>query len=120
STMSKQLETSNPLDLYENWRTMRDTSLETWSKTMIDLVNSQSYSYATSQWLDSYLVVSQPFLHMVETIMTQVLARLNMPMRSDVASLAERLTNVEIRLDDMDAKLDDIQRAISAEGKEAC
>jgi hypothetical protein len=117
--MSKQQETSNPLDLYENWRTMRDVSLETWSKAMIDWVNSEPYSYATSQWLDNYLVVSQPFLHTVETIMTQVLARLNMPMRSDMTILAERLTSVEMRLDDMDAKLDEIQQTISAEGKEA-
>jgi hypothetical protein len=46
--------------------------------------------------------------------MTQVLTRLNMPMRSDATSLAERLTNVEIRLDDLDARLDDIHRAIQA------
>jgi hypothetical protein len=42
------------------------------------------------------------------------LTRLNMPMRSDVTSLAERLTNVEMRLDDLDAKLDDIHRAVQA------
>lgn len=117
--MSKQVETSNSFDLYENWRAMRDANLETWSKAMIDWVNSASYSYATNQLLDSSLVASQPFLDTVETIMTQMLARLNMPMRSDVTSLAERLTNVEIRLDDMDAKLDAILQAISAEGKEA-
>jgi len=31
-----------------------------------------------------------------------------------VTSLAERLTNIETRLDDQDAKLDDILRAIKA------
>ena len=35
-------------------------------------------------------------------------------MRSDVTSLAERLTNIETRLDDQDAKLDDILSAIKA------
>jgi hypothetical protein len=93
---------------------MRDASLETWSKMMIDLVSSEAYSQATSQWLDTYLMVSQPFRHMLDTTMTQVLTRLNMPMRSDVTSLAERLTNIEIRLDDLDARLDDIHRAIQA------
>jgi hypothetical protein len=81
---------------------------------MIDLVNSEAYSQATSQWLDSYLTLSQPFQRVIETTMTQVLTRLNMPVRAEVTSLAERLTNVEMRLDDMDAKLDDIQRAILA------
>jgi len=36
-----------------------------------------------------------------------------MPSRADVLSLAERFTNVEMRLDDMDAKLDRIERALT-------
>lgn len=91
---------------------MRDTNLETWSKMMIDLVNSEAYSQATSQWLDTYLTLSQPFQQILEKTTTQVLTGFNMPIRSDVTSLAERLTNVEMRLDDIDAKLDDIQRAV--------
>ena len=125
STMSEQLETTKPLDPFDtlnmmrdaglkSWQTLRDASLETWSKMMIDLVNSEAYSQATSQWLDTYLTVSQPFQRMLDTTMTQVLTRLNMPMRSDVTSLAELLTNVEMRLDDLDARLDDIYRAIQA------
>jgi hypothetical protein len=125
STMSEQRETINPLDPFDtlntmrdanlkSWQTMRDASLESWSKMMIDLVNSEAYSQATSQWLDTYLTVSQPLQRMLDTTMTQVLTRLNMPMRSDVTSLAERLTNVEMRLDDLDARLDDIHRAIRA------
>ena len=123
--MSEQRETPNPLDPIETWTAMRDASLKSWtamrdanleslSKMMIDLVNSEAYSQATSQWLDSYLTLSQPFQRVIETTMTQVLARLNMPVRTEVTSLAERLTNVEMRLDDLDAKLDDILRAIQA------
>ena len=37
---------------------------------------------------------------------TQVLTSLNMPTRTDITSLAERLTNIEKRLDDLDAKLE--------------
>jgi len=43
--------------------------------------------------------------------MTRTLALLNMPTRSDVSSLAERLTNIELRLDDLDARLDEIRSA---------
>ncbi len=123
--MSEQLEMTNPLDPFDtlntmrdatlkSWLTMRDVSLETWSKMMIDLVSSEAYSQATSQWLDTYLTMSQPLQRILDTTMTQVLTRLNMPMRSDATILAERLTNVEMRLDDLDAKLDDILRAIQA------
>ncbi len=123
--MSDQLEKTNPLDPIATWTAMRDASLKSWtamrdanlealSKLLIDLVNSEAYSQATSQWLDSYLTLSQPFQRVLDTTMTQVLTRLNMPIRSEMTSLAERLTNVEMRLDDLDAKLDDIQRAIQA------
>src|SRR5260221_7445301 len=123
--MSNQPETTNPLDPFDtlntmrnaslkSWNTMRNAGLDTWSKLMIDLVNSEAYSQATSQWLDSYLTLSQPFQRVLETTMTQVLARLNMPLRTEVTSVAERLTHVEMRLDDLDARLDDIQRALQA------
>ena len=123
--MSDQSETINPLDPLDTmntmrdaslkaWKSMRDTSLESWSKMMIDTVNSEDYSQITGQWLDTYLTLSQPFRRIIDTMMTQVLTGLNMPMRTDVTSLAERLTNIETRLDDQDAKLDDILSAIKA------
>jgi hypothetical protein len=123
--MSDQSETINPLDPLDTmntmrdaslkaWKSMRDTSLESWSKMMIDTVNSEDYSQITGQWLDTYLTLSQPFRRIIDTMMTQVLTGLNMPMRSDVTSLAERLTNIETRLDDQDAKLDDILSAMKA------
>jgi len=93
---------------------LRDVNLEALSKIMIDLVNSEAYSRATSQWLDTYLTLSQPFQCVIETTMTQVLAGLNMPTRAEVTSLAERMTNIEIRLDDLDTRFDDILRAIQS------
>jgi hypothetical protein len=110
--MSKQPEIPIALDPFGTLRSMRDANLESWSKMMIDMVNSEAYSKATGQWLDTYVTMSQPFQHIIETTMTQVLTGLNMPTRHDVTTLAKRLTNVETRLDDLDAKLDDIQRAI--------
>ena len=123
--MSNESESTNPLNPFEtmttlwetnlkNWKSMRDTSLDSWSKTMIDTVNSDEYSRTTGQWLDTYLTLSQPFRRIIDLMMTQVLTGLNIPMRSDVTSLAERLTNIETRLDDQDAKLDDILSAIKA------
>ena len=112
--MSKQPENNDLLDPMAAWRAARDASLESWSKIMIEFANSETYSQATGQWLDSYLTFSQPFQRAIETTMTQVLTGLNMPIRTDVTNLAERLTNVEIRLDDLDARLDDIQRDIQA------
>jgi hypothetical protein len=121
--MSNESESSKVPDPFEtmtslwetnlnNWKSMRDTGMESWSKMMIDTVNSDEYSRTSGQWLDTYLTLSQPFRRIIDIMMTQVLTNLNMPMRSDVTSLAERLTNIETRLDDQDAKLDDILKAI--------
>jgi hypothetical protein len=41
--------------------------------------------------------------------MLHVLEQLSMPSRADFVGLAERATNIEMRLDDMDAKLDRIE-----------
>jgi hypothetical protein len=96
---------------------MRDANLQSWSKMMIDLVNSDAYSEATAKWLDSYLTLSQPFQQVLDTTMIQVLTKLNMPLRTDITALAERMTNIEMRLDDLDAKLDEIQQSIVALAK---
>jgi hypothetical protein len=39
-----------------------------------------------------------------------LLINLNMPTRDDIISLAERLTNIEMRLDDLEAKLEEGKR----------
>jgi hypothetical protein len=112
--MSTQPDIPYTLDPFGTLRSLRDVNLESWSKMMIDLVNSEAYSQATSQWLDTYMTISQPFKRVIETTMAQVLTGLNMPTLAEVTSLAARMTNIEMRLDDLDAKLDDIKGAIQA------
>ena len=110
-SQQKPPEPPNPLDPFGTWKAMRDTNMDAWSKAMIEFVNSDAYSQATSAILDSYLTMSQPFQRAIESTMTRVLTGLNMPTRADVTSLAERLTNLEMRLDDLDARLDELARA---------
>ena len=66
--------------------------------------------------LDTYLTVSAPFREALEKAMVKTLEQLAMPSRADVVSIAERMTNIEMRLDDLDAKLDNIQRLIVQAG----
>ena len=115
--MKQQPDTPNPLDPFGTLRTIRDASLDTWSRMMIDVVNSDAYAQATARWLDTYLTVSKPLQQVIETSTTRVLTGLNMPTRADVISIAERLTNIEMRLDDLDARLDSFQRPGQPEAK---
>ena len=101
-----------PFDPMEPWRGVRDLYIDAWGKTMVDMVNTEAYAEATGAMLDTYLTVSTPFREAVEKAMLKTLEQLAMPSRADVVSIAERMTNIEMRLDDLDAKLDNIQRLI--------
>jgi polyhydroxyalkanoic acid synthase PhaR subunit len=105
--MSQKSENSTPFDPTGMFKGVRDAGMDAWSKMMIQLVNSEAYSQATATVLDAWLTTSAPFRKAVESTMTQVLTQLNMPTRTDVTSLAERLTHIEMRLDDLEAKLDE-------------
>jgi len=102
----------NPFDPLGFWRTTQDSALDSWSKSMVELVNSQPYAEATARMLDSYLSMSIPVRKLLSQTMEQTLSQFNMPSRTEVISLAERLTNIEMRLDDMDARMDDILRLL--------
>jgi hypothetical protein len=102
-----------PFDPMDPWRGMRDAYLDIWAKTMVEAVNSEAYAQASGAILDSYLTASSPFREAVEKTMLKVLEQMSMPSRADFVSLAERMTNVEMRLDDMDAKLDRILQRVS-------
>jgi hypothetical protein len=93
-------------DPFEPWRAMRDASMDAWAKTMVDYVNSDAYSRLTGTMLEGYLTGSAPFRELLEKTMVRALEQLSMPSREDFVSLAQRLTNIEMRLDDLDAKLD--------------
>lgn len=111
--MSQTNDVPNPFDPLGFWRTTQNASLEAWSKAMIELVNTDAYAEANGRMLDSYLAASVPMRKAIEQGMAQVLGQINVPSRAEVLSIAERMTNIEMRLDDLDARFDDVQRALA-------
>jgi hypothetical protein len=99
-------------DPTETLREMRDAYLEIWSKNLIETVNSEGYAKASGMALDSILAVAAPFKEPTEQAMLKMLQQLNMPTSADFASLAGRFTNVEMLLDNLDAKLDRIEKLV--------
>jgi hypothetical protein len=96
------------------FKTMRNENMDAWAKMMVQLVNTEAYADATGKLLDVWLSNSAPFRKLLDSAMAKALANLSMPSRDDVTRLAERLTNIEMRLDDLDAKTDEFLRAPSA------
>jgi len=105
---------SKPFDPFEQFRSMRDAYLDSMAKLMVEAVNTEGYAQATGAMLENSLTMSAPFREAMEKSMLQVLQQLSMPSRQDFAALAERFTNLEMRLDDIDAKLDRIEKQTHA------
>jgi hypothetical protein len=116
--MSEKNDTFNPFDPTGMMKAMRDSSMDAWSKMMIQVVNTEAYAQGTAAVLDAWLSSSAPFRKAIEAAMTQALINLGMPTRADVISLADRLINIEMRLDDLEAKLDEAQRAAGTAEKQ--
>src|SRR3989337_169654 len=98
-------ENSSDFDIFDPTgmlKAMRNQNMEAWSKMMVQIVNTDAYAGATGKMLDLWLSNSAQFRKMIETVMTRSLANLSMPSRDDVTRLAERFTNIEMRLDDLD------------------
>jgi hypothetical protein len=104
----------DPNDPFGTWRTMRDANLETWAKSMTSMVNTDVFAKAIGLQLDTLLAASAPVQKAVQQYMESYLAQANMPSRGEVVSLATRLTHIEMRLDDLQAQLDDVLGAIRA------
>ena len=117
--MSESNNEFNPFDPTGMLKQMRDTGLDAYAKMMVELVNTQAYAEAQGAMLDAWLSNSAPFRKAMESATSQNLASMNMPSREDITRLAERLTNIEMRLDDMDAKLDQALRPQDAPAKKS-
>lgn len=89
-------------------------SFDSWAKAMSQVVNSDSYATVTAAALDSWLSSSAPFRKAMETGLSQSLSSLNLPSRDDLR-VAQQLSNIEMRLDDMEAKLDQIAARTAGE-----
>jgi hypothetical protein len=115
--MSDTNNSFNPFDPTGMFKNIRDANLDAWSRMMIEAVNTEAYAKATAVMLDAWLANSAPFRKSVEAALAQALANLNLPSRADVTGLAERLTNIEMRLDDLEARLDEALRAPGPKGR---
>jgi hypothetical protein len=104
----------DPTDPVGAWRSIRDANLDAWAKGMATMVNTESFSKALGLQLDTMLAASAPMQKIVSQYMETYLAQASMPSRAEIISLAQRMTNIEMRLDDMDARLDDILFAVRA------
>jgi hypothetical protein len=106
--MSKKIDAIDPFGF---WQTMKENNLEIWSKVIIELMNNEAYRKATAIMLNNYLTASIPFRQTLENAVEQTLSSLNIPNQKDFISVAERLVNIEIKLDKITSDLELIKKS---------
>jgi hypothetical protein len=97
-------------DPWDAYRQMRDAYLKSLSPLMTGMVNTEEYAKATGALLSMYLEAMSPARAWMERVMPYVLAFSGLPSRQEVVSLATRMTNIEMQLDDIAATLGEIRQ----------
>jgi polyhydroxyalkanoate synthesis regulator phasin len=104
----KQSEEKPELDPFGQWVQFWDGWTKAWSGPMSETVASKSFAESMGQQLEGSLEATKLMRQQLGGMMQQVLQQMSLPTRQEVISLAERLTNLEMRMDDLDAKSDEI------------
>ncbi len=112
--MSEQKSQKTEFDPFAPWKQFQEAGMQAWAKRMSEAVASEDFAKSMGQYLDSYLEASAPMRRQIEEAMEKYLQQMNMPTRSEVISLAERLTSLEMQADDLNAKADEILDRLKA------
>src|ERR1700750_2029865 len=93
-------------DVIEQLRHARDQGIASWAKATLRVTSPEPYLRVTGLLLQPGLLASALVRNSTEKAMSDLLARLNMPSREEVLSLSQRLTHIEVVLDDLSAAVD--------------
>lgn len=85
-----------------------DTWTKSWTKAMTEVVANRSFAETLGEQVQTNLEALSVMRSQVDEAMQHYLEQINLPSRQEVVGLAERLTRIEMALDDVDAKLDDV------------
>jgi hypothetical protein len=90
----------------ETMRAVRDNGMEAWARATIRVTSSSAYARLSGLLSQPGLIAAAVVRKVTETSMSGLLARLNMPSRADVFALSQRLTHIQMAVDDLGAAMD--------------
>lgn len=85
-----------------------DSFQKSWSGVVTETVSSKGFAESMGQQLESSLDTMTLFRRQFGDMMEQYLQQMSLPTRKDVIHIGKRMTQLELRLDDLDAKLDEM------------
>jgi hypothetical protein len=113
------MSSENSKGIFERMRGARDSALEDLAKVTLAWTSSHAYQSVNAAISRPTLLAAAVFRKATESAMADMLARLNIPSREDVLSLSQRLTRIEMVLDDLGAGMDQIRRSSSKQQRPA-
>lgn len=81
--------------------------MQSWADVLSQTVTSPAFAKSMGEQMQGFLEGTKLVRQQMQAAMEQSLQQLNVPSREQIVSLAERLTHVEMRVDDIDAKVDE-------------
>jgi len=112
--MSEHESEEPEVDPFGQWIQFWDTWTKAWSGPMSETVASKGFAESMGQQLESSLEATTLMRRQLSGMMEQFLQQMSLPTRKEMLSLTERLTSLEMRMDDADAKLDEILDLLKA------
>lgn len=97
-------ESKSEIDPFAHMIQFYDAMSKTWAKAMSDAVTSESFAKSIAEQMESNMEVFGQMGEMMEKSLEQM----NLPTRKELVKLAEHLTRLEMAMDDLDAKLDQV------------
>ena len=98
---------SQMLRFYDDWT-------KTWSGAASEMASSKNFADSMAQQLEASLSATQLLRRQMGELMEQSMQQMSLPTRREMLSIAERMTHIEMRLDDMEAKLDQVLDLLKA------
>ena len=98
---------SQMVRFYDDWT-------KTWSGAASEMASNKNVADSMAQQLESSLSTAQMMRRQMGELMEQSMQQMSMPTRKEILSIAERMTSIEMRLDDMEAKVDEVLDLLKA------
>lgn len=106
--MSEETSNKAGTDPFTQWISFWDDWAKSWSSAMSETVTSKGFADSMAQQMEGGLDAMALMRRQMQGMMEQTLRQMSLPTRDEVIGLAERLTRIEMAIDDLDAKLDQV------------
>jgi hypothetical protein len=110
-----QTEGNTQVDPFAQMFQFYDSFAKAWSGVMSETVSSKGFAESMGQQLEGSLDTMTLFRRQFGDLMEQYLHQMSLPTRKEVINIAKRLTQLEMAIDDLDAKMDEVLDLMKSE-----